>query len=129
MSEARSLREIVGTRIRAARQARGLSAPALAAALRWPLDTLLNYEYGRRPLQLDRLEKIAAALEMAPSALLIEDAMTATLVTRLAKDSDLAREVHFFVAALEAEGEQLDDATHAANEQDHHPSARGSHRA
>jgi len=110
-----SLRVVVGTRIRAVRQSRGLTALALAAALGWPLDTLLNYEYGRRPLQLDRLERIAAALRVAPSALLIEDAMTAALVARLSEDGELVREVQFFVAALEAEGEQADDFSHTAN--------------
>ena len=115
MSEASSLRVIVGARIRAVRQARGLSAPALSTLLQWPLDTLLNYEYGRRPIQLDRLERIAAALKVAPSALLIEDATTAALVARLSEDGELVREVQFFVAALEAEGEQADDFSHAAN--------------
>ncbi|NTV62931.1 MAG: helix-turn-helix transcriptional regulator [Oscillochloris sp.] len=98
-----TLRTIAGQRIRDLRRAQGLSAADLAAALGWPLDTLLNYEYGRRPLQLDRLEAIAAQLSVSPLALLIADAETAALIARLAGDAALAREVQFFIDALAAE--------------------------
>lgn len=110
MSQPDTLRQIAGQRIRELRRARGMSAPDLAAALGWPLDTLLNYEYGRRPLQLDRLEIIAAQLGVSPLALLVIDGETALLVSRLAGDATLVREVRFFVDALEAELHDAGDA-------------------
>ena len=97
------LRALVGERIRALRRLRGMSAPELAQRLGWPLDTLVNYEYGRRPLQIDRLAVLADALAVPPAALLIADPTTADLVTRLASDISLTHEVCFFLDALDAE--------------------------
>jgi transcriptional regulator with XRE-family HTH domain len=102
-TEAEQLRKIVGERIRALRRARGMSAQDFAEALCWPLDTLVNYEYGRRPLPLDRLAAIASALTVPPAALLIADPATADLITRLAADAGLAQDVSFFLDALAAE--------------------------
>jgi transcriptional regulator with XRE-family HTH domain len=101
-----TLRSIAGQRIRELRRAQGMSAPDLAAALGWPLDTLLNYEYGRRPLQLDRLEAIAAQLGVSPLALLIVDVETATLISRLVGDAALVHDVLFFINVLAAEQQQ-----------------------
>ena len=102
-TEAEQLRVLVGERIRALRRARGMSAQDLADALRWPLDTLVNYEYGRRPLPLDRLAAVASVLAVPPAALLIADPATADLITRLAADASLTRDVSFFLDALAAE--------------------------
>ena len=103
------LRALVGERIRALRRTRGMSAQDLADALHWPLDTLVNYEYGRRPLQIDRLAALGVALGVPPAALLIADAATADLVARLANDRNLVREVSFFIDALQAEIDQPSD--------------------
>ena len=107
-AEAKQLRALVGERIRALRRARGMSAQDLAGALSWPLDTLVNYEYGRRPLHLDRLAALAEALAVPPAALLIADPATADLVARLAADASLSQEVSFFLNALQAETGQHD---------------------
>lgn len=104
MSTPEQLRALVGARIRALRRLRGMSAQELADALDWPLDTLVNYEYGRRPLQLDRLAALATALAVPPAALLIADASTADLVARLTADASLAQEVGLFLDALQAAG-------------------------
>jgi transcriptional regulator with XRE-family HTH domain len=101
-----TLRSIAGQRIRELRRAQGLSAADLAASLGWPLDTLLNYEYGRRPLQLDRLEAIAVQLGVSPLSLLIANAEAAMLISRLAGDAALVGEVQFFIDALAAELQQ-----------------------
>lgn len=81
-----------------------MSAQDLATALGWPLNTLVNYEYGRRPLQLDRLEEIAAALALPAAALLVGDSATATVIARLRADPGLAHDVGFFIDALDSEG-------------------------
>lgn len=101
---AKELRNVVGERIRAIRRERGMSAQDLAAALGWPLDTLVNYEYGRRPLQLDRLEAIATILALPAAALLVSDAATAVIITRLTTEPILAQDVGFFIDALDSEG-------------------------
>ncbi|MEI7771911.1 MAG: helix-turn-helix transcriptional regulator [Chloroflexales bacterium] len=98
-----SLREIVGRRIRDVRRLRGMSAAVLAKALGWPTETLINFEYGRRPLSLDRLEVIAHTLDVSPLALLVADADTADTVAQIATDIELVGEVRFFLNALAAE--------------------------
>jgi transcriptional regulator with XRE-family HTH domain len=120
-TEPEQLRALVGARIRALRRMRGMSAQELADALRWPLDTLVNYEYGRRPLQLDRLAALATALAVPPAALLIADTLTADLVARLAADASLAQEVRFFLDALQAEAGQ----PHQQLDSDGHPPHQG----
>lgn len=93
----------VGQRIAAVRQARRLSQAALAARLGWPRDTLAHYEYGRRALSVDRLVTLAAALEVHPAALLIDDLHTALFVTRLLDDAELRQQVRFFIDTLDSE--------------------------
>lgn len=102
-AEPEQLRTLVGERIRVLRRARAMSAQELADALGWPLDTLVNYEYGRRPIPLDRLAAVAEALAVPPAALLIANPATADLVGRLVADPSLAHEVAFFLDALAAE--------------------------
>jgi len=109
-AKAEQLRVLVGERIRALRRGRGLSAQDLADALGWPLDTLVNYEYGRRPLQLDRLAALAEALTVPPAILLIADPETADLVARLSADSRLTRDVSFFLDALQNERDRPSQA-------------------
>jgi transcriptional regulator with XRE-family HTH domain len=101
---AEELRNTVGERIRAVRRERGMSAQDLADTLGWPLDTLVNYEYGRRPLQLNRLEAIASALALPAAALLVSDTATATIIARLLAEPSLAHDVGFFIDALDSEG-------------------------
>lgn len=105
-AEPEPLRAVVGERIRVLRRARGMSAQELADALGWPLDTLVNYEYGRRPIPLDRLSAVAETLALPPAALLIADTVTADLVVRLVADPSLVHEVAFFLDALQAETER-----------------------
>ena len=109
-ADAAPLRALVGERIRTLRRMRGMSAQDLADALRWPLDTLVNYEYGRRPLQIDRLAVLAEALGVPSAVLLIADPDTADLVVRLTSDRSLVREVNFFLDALQTESGQPSQA-------------------
>jgi transcriptional regulator with XRE-family HTH domain len=103
MPESHQASRAVGQRIAAVRQARHLSQAALAARLSWPRDTLAHYEYGRRALSIDRLITLAAALEVHPAALLIDDPDTALLVTRLLDDAELQQQVRFFIDTLDSE--------------------------
>lgn len=93
----------VGQRIRMLRRAQQLSAEALAERLHWPKDTLINYEYGRRALTLDRLEQIATALELSPVALLVSDARLILLIEQLTHDPGLIDHITFFLDSLAAE--------------------------
>ncbi|GAC1552889.1 MAG: hypothetical protein NVS2B7_28870 [Herpetosiphon sp.] len=77
-----------------------LTQAQLAARLGWPRDTLIHYEHGRRALTLDRLAAIAAALDLHPAILLIDDLPLATLLQRLVKDETLCAQVTFFVGTL-----------------------------
>ncbi len=108
--EAEQLRMVVGERIRTLRRLRGMSAQDLAGTLGWPLDTLVNYEYGRRPIQLDRLAALAEALAVPPVTLLIADQDTADLVARLTSDTSLTQDVNFFLDALHIEGSRPSQA-------------------
>jgi transcriptional regulator with XRE-family HTH domain len=97
------LSAIAGQRIRSIRRQRGMSASTLAKVLKWPTETLINFEYSRRRLHLEQLEAIAAALNVSPLALLIADEQIAATVALLATDADLAGEVRFFLNTLAAE--------------------------
>lgn len=108
-SASHPLTDHVGRRIRAVRRAAGLTAAALARRLDWPADTLINYEYGRRPLTLDRLAAIAAALNVTPVALLLPDEADVELVDGLVRDPELAHDVRFFLTTLQAELAAQDD--------------------
>lgn len=93
----------VGRRIAAARRAAGLTQAALAQQLRWPRDTLVNYEHGRRPLTLDRLAAIAAMLDLHPAALLIDDMALAQIFTRIVDDREMQQQLRFFINRLDSE--------------------------
>lgn len=101
-----TLREIAGRRIRDVRRQRRMSAAVLTKALGWPTETLINFEYGRRPLYLDRLEVIAQALN---ASLLVADADTVDTVALLGTNAELAGEVRFFLSTLSAEPQPLGD--------------------
>ncbi|HEY0737300.1 MAG TPA: helix-turn-helix transcriptional regulator [Herpetosiphonaceae bacterium] len=103
MPESHEASRVVGQRIAATRRARRLSQAALAARLGWPRDTLAHYEYGRRALTVDRLVVLAAALDVHPAALLIDDLGTAMFVTRLLNDAELRQQVRFFIDTLDSE--------------------------
>ena len=96
----------VGRRIAAARQTAGLSAADLAERLRWPRDTLVNYETGRRRLTVESLTEIAQALDMPAAVLLLDDPALATLITRLTREPKAIEDVGFF---LDARGDELPD--------------------
>lgn len=91
----------VGRRIAAARRARRLTQAELAARLDWPRDTLIHYEHGRRALSVERLMKLAAALEQHAATLLLDDPALAGLVQRLTEDDALREQVVFFVNTLD----------------------------
>lgn len=93
----------VGRRIADARRAAGLTQAELADRLNWPRDTLIHYEHGRRALALDRLAAIAAALNLHPAALLVEDDTLARLIGRLSADKQLGKQVAFFFDTLDQE--------------------------
>lgn len=90
----------VGRRIAQARRAALLTQAQLAERLGWPRDTLIHYEHARRSLTLDRLAAIAAALELHPAMLLIDDQELAKLVQQLTTDQALQAQVAFFVDTL-----------------------------
>lgn len=93
----------VGQRIAAARRAARLTQAELAARAGWPRDTLINVEHGRRPITVERLAQVAAALGLPPALLLIDEAQTARLIGRLLAGSDELRgQVAFFLDSLEA---------------------------
>ena len=91
----------VGRRIAAARRAAGLTQAELAARLDWPRDTLIHYEHGRRAIAVDRLAVIAAALNLPPATLLMDDDTLAHLFTQLSHDPYLPKQVLFFLSTLE----------------------------
>lgn len=96
-----SLNRIVGQRIAAARRAAGLTQTELAAKLDWSRNTLVHYEYGRRAIAVDRIEQIAAALNIPPATLLITDDSLARVITQIAGDPYLPKQVLFFLKTLE----------------------------
>ncbi len=96
----------VGRRIADARQTAGLSAAALAKRLRWPRDTLVNYETGRRRLTVESLTEIAQALALPAAVLLLDDPALATLITRLTREPEAIEDIGFF---LDARGDELPD--------------------
>jgi transcriptional regulator with XRE-family HTH domain len=98
-----SLNHIVGRRIAAARRSARLTQAQLAAKLDWPRDTLIHYEHGRRAIAIDRIEQIATALNIPPASLLINDEIIASILTQIANDPYLPKQVLFFLATLAEE--------------------------
>ena len=76
----------VGQRIAEARQSVGLTVRDLATQLGWPHTTLANYERGRRPLTLARLETIAHALHRVPASFLVGSYEAAAIVEAIASN-------------------------------------------
>jgi transcriptional regulator with XRE-family HTH domain len=105
-SKSDTLNHSVGRRIAAARRAAGLTQAELAARLDWPRDTLIHYEHGRRAIAVDRLAVIAAALDVSPATLLMNDDTLAHLFTQLSRDPYLPKQVLFFLSTLEAHEEE-----------------------
>jgi transcriptional regulator with XRE-family HTH domain len=92
-----------GRRIAAARRTAHLTQAELASRIGWPRDTLINIEHGRRPITVERLIHVAAALELPPATLLISDTRAAHLVARLLSGTEELRDqVAFFLDSLEA---------------------------
>jgi len=96
----------VGRRIAAARRGAGLTQAELAARLDWPRDTLIHYEHGRRAIAVDRLAAIAAALNIPPATLLMDDDTLTRLFTQLSRDPHLPKQVLFFLSTLEEHEEE-----------------------
>lgn len=96
-----TLNRTAGRRIAAARRAAGLTQAELAARLNWPRDTLIHYEHGRRAIAVDRLALIAAALNIPPATLLMDDDTLTRLFTQLSRDPYLPKQVLFFLNTLE----------------------------
>lgn len=93
----------VGQRIAALRRAAGLSQRDLAARLGWSRETLVNYEHGRRAIDVDRLVMMAHALEQHPATLLLDaDDARLPLLVRLEHAPDLVPQVAFFLDTLAA---------------------------
>jgi transcriptional regulator with XRE-family HTH domain len=92
----------LGRRIAEARRAANLTQVELAAKLEWPVDTIINYENGRRAITVERLTTIAAVLGRPAAVLLMDDPGIAQLVTRLAGDAEIRAQVAFFLDALDA---------------------------
>ncbi len=96
-----SMSRIVGRRIAAARRTAGLSQRELAERLGWPRDTLINYEYGRRTVDVDRLVAIALALGHHPATFFFEAHDTrVTLIEHIQRDPELAQQMAFFLHTL-----------------------------
>jgi transcriptional regulator with XRE-family HTH domain len=113
---------VVGRRIAAARRAAGLSQRELAAHLGWPRDTLINYEYGRRAIDVDRLVLIAGALDCHPATLLLDaDDVLAAVIERVRADAELVQQVAFFLDTLTAEQEAAIAEPGAADTLVQHP--------
>jgi transcriptional regulator with XRE-family HTH domain len=91
----------VGRRIATTRQRAGLTAQMLADRLGWPRETLVNVELGRRALTLERLQGIAAALDMHPAELLFDQPEPARLAVQIANDARLASHVRFFLDSFD----------------------------
>jgi transcriptional regulator with XRE-family HTH domain len=105
----KSMSRVVGRRIAAARRTAGLSQRELAARLGWPRDTLINFEYGRRTVDIDRLVAIAVALGHHPAIFLFEAHDTrVTMIEEIQRDPELAQHIAFFMRTLLLE--QSEDA-------------------
>jgi len=64
------LYRVIGTRIRRARKAKGLSQARLAETVQVQPETMSRYETGAIPLSLSKLFEIAAALDVGVEVLL-----------------------------------------------------------
>lgn len=91
----------IGMRIAELRATRGYTVRQLAALLGWPFGTLANYETGRRPLTLDRLEQIADALDYPLAAFVVRDPTSAQIVAYLAAYPERAADIAFFLTTLD----------------------------
>lgn len=104
MSETRNAAtRMVGRHIAEARRTARLTQAELAARVGWPRDTLINLEHGRRPITVERLVQIAAALDVSPATLLVDDKQIAQLIAQLIGGTDELRDqVAFFLNSLAA---------------------------
>lgn len=87
------VRKLVGRRIGAMRHVRHLSLRQLADLLGWPQQTLVNYEYGRRPLTVERIVALAHALGCAPASLLVDNDDMAAVIDRMDHDPALSAHI------------------------------------
>ncbi|MBF0394540.1 MAG: helix-turn-helix transcriptional regulator, partial [Alphaproteobacteria bacterium] len=82
------LKPLLGVRLRAARQARGLTQEQLAERIERTVETVSNIERGRNLPGLDTLEILAAVLDM-PLAALFADGGTGAPRERAALEAKL----------------------------------------
>ena len=95
-----AVRKDLGRRVGSLRRERGLTLRQLASLLDWPQQTLVNYEYGRRPLTVERLVALAHALGCAPATLLASDDGTATVIEKISSNPYLTQQIVKFIIEI-----------------------------
>ena len=117
----------IGTRLRRAREAAGLTLADAATDLRVPRATLVAMEQGRRRVRTDELQHLARLYGTSVNTLLRREAVHVDLVPRLreistANDEAAQRAAHLLtdLVRAEVEIENLLGVTHAPN----YPSAQ-----
>jgi len=95
-----AVRRHVGRRVGALRRERGMTLRQLADLLGWPQDTLVNYEYGRRPITVERLVALAQTLGCTPAALLVGDDDTAAVIETMSSNPGITPQIVNFIKEL-----------------------------
>src|SRR6185295_3969302 len=102
-ADAHLFAQLVGRRLRRAREAAGLTLRDLAAQVGLRDHTvILKYERGETPPTITRLHALAQVLNMTPAALLAEQDAAVPLIRAIeTADDELRQQLAFFVSALE----------------------------
>lgn len=109
-----AVRKYIGRRVGAIRRERGMTLRQLADLLGWPQDTLINYEYGRRPITVERLVVLAQALGCTPAALMAGDDDTAAVIETMSSNPGITPQIVNFIKEL---GESYQVRTQAPTDQ------------
>jgi transcriptional regulator with XRE-family HTH domain len=99
----------IGKRLAAWRIATGLTIRELAERLGWPHTTLGNYESGRRALPIARLFEIAAVLNHAPAALLVDSPEAASIIDQIVHNPERCVQVAYVLETLDDPLPELPD--------------------
>jgi transcriptional regulator with XRE-family HTH domain len=92
----------VGQRIRAAREAAGLSIRQLAEQLGWPDHSRLHrYEAGRRSIAVVTMKEIAQALHLPLPALLADSPEEQAVIAHVAGNRERAQQVAYLIHLLD----------------------------